>query len=296
MTRSQRRGFAGAALHEEFQLLTGHSTRILSGPTAGPDLLFSSVFSDGPEERVVRELGDAVDTCLAGPHGGPNTASPVAAQPLVKNVAFSPSMGSPAAMPGAYGHHATPEVAGVELDEEAPPQSTARVTADKLISALKKPLAQPILPTTPKARVTRSERARERGDAELVPKRSARLAAKSKSRAPKPEAQARKVMMKRLGVEVEMESPDEASFDVFQMAFKLPVCRFCFPVGSSGCLSPHVHVANPGSVMLGTNVFIWNVRGLNSWARRDVVREFLVQECVSVVCLVETKIDRGLVP
>jgi len=43
--------------------------------------------------------------------------------------------------------------------------------------------------------------------------------------------------------------------------------------------------------MLGQHVFIWNARGLNSWARRDVVREFLQQERASVVCLVETKID-----
>jgi hypothetical protein len=39
-----------------------------------------------------------------------------------------------------------------------------------------------------------------------------RLAAKSKFREPKPKAQARKVMMKRLGVEVETQLPDEASF------------------------------------------------------------------------------------
>ena len=50
-------------------------------------------------------------------------------------------------------------------------------------------------------------------DAELIPKRSARLAAKSKHRARKPEVQARKVMMKRLGVDVETEIPDVASFD-----------------------------------------------------------------------------------
>jgi hypothetical protein len=37
------------------------------------------------------------------------------------------------------------------------------------------------------------------------------------------------------------------------------------------------------------NMFIWNVRGLNSRARRDVVCEFLARERASVVCLVETK-------
>jgi hypothetical protein len=49
------------------------------------------------------------------------------------------------------------------------------------------------------------------------------LAAKSKHREPKPEAQARKVMMKRLDVEVETQLPDEVSFDEFQTAFAQPL-------------------------------------------------------------------------
>lgn len=43
--------------------------------------------------------------------------------------------------------------------------------------------------------------------------------------------------------------------------------------------------------MLGQNIFIWNARGLNMRARRAVVREFLLQKHVSVLCLVETKLD-----
>lgn len=160
---------------------------------------------------------------------------------------------------------------------------------DEFISALKKPLLQLVLLKTPKARVTRSKRARERRDAELVPKRSVRLVTKSKSRAPRLEAQARKVMMKRLGVEVEIELPDEVSFDEFQMAFKLSLlpstreqCRYYFQTGSNGHLIPFMRLDHPSTSQmpvkpkLGTNVFIWNVRGLNSWARRDVVCEFLV--------------------
>lgn len=54
-------------------------------------------------------------------------------------------------------------------------------------------------------------------------KRSARLAAKSKHREPIPEAQARKVMMKKLGLETETQLQDEASFDEFQSEFKLPL-------------------------------------------------------------------------
>lgn len=43
--------------------------------------------------------------------------------------------------------------------------------------------------------------------------------------------------------------------------------------------------------MAAQNIFIWNARGLNMSARRAVVREFLSQERVSVVCLVETKLS-----
>jgi len=63
----------------------------------------------------------------------------------------------------------------------------------------------------------------ELDDSDLVPKRSARLAAKSRHREQKPEAQVRKVMMKRLRLEVETELPNEASFEEFQSAFKLPL-------------------------------------------------------------------------
>lgn len=36
---------------------------------------------------------------------------------------------------------------------------------------------------------------------------------------------------------------------------------------------------------------VWNARGLNSRARRTAVRDIIVQERVSVVCLQETKVD-----
>ena len=84
----------------------------------------------------------------------------------------------------------------------------------------------PVLSSPPRLRLTRAARARagELDDSELVPKRSARLAAKSRHREQKPEAQARKVMMKRLWLEeVETELPDEASFEEFQTAFVLPL-------------------------------------------------------------------------
>jgi exonuclease III len=41
--------------------------------------------------------------------------------------------------------------------------------------------------------------------------------------------------------------------------------------------------------MSSENIMIWNVRGLNARARRNSVREFVVQERVSLLCLQETK-------
>lgn len=44
---------------------------------------------------------------------------------------------------------------------------------------------------------------------------------------------------------------------------------------------------------MSTNLscFVWNMRGLNSQARRNAVREFLVQHRAMVVCLQETKLS-----
>ena len=43
--------------------------------------------------------------------------------------------------------------------------------------------------------------------------------------------------------------------------------------------------------MLNENCLVWNVRGLNSRSRRDVVRELIQQENISLVSLQETKLD-----
>ena len=98
-------------------------------------------------------------------------------------------------------------------------------STEDFIAAFKKPLMMPVLSSPPRMRLTPAARARagELDDSELVPKRSARLAAKSRHREQKPEAQARRVMMKCLGLKVETELPDEASFEEFQTAFKLPL-------------------------------------------------------------------------
>jgi hypothetical protein len=44
------------------------------------------------------------------------------------------------------------------------------------------------------------------------------------------------------------------------------------------------------------HLLVWNVCGLNSRAQRDVVREFVVQHRVSVLCVQETKVANFTVP
>jgi hypothetical protein len=79
------------------------------------------------------------------------------------------------------------------------------------IDAFELPLKQPLIASPPRLRVTKEPKVVDDGD--FVPKRSARLAAKSKFRASKPDAQARKVLIKKLGLEVETEKPDETSYE-----------------------------------------------------------------------------------
>ncbi|CAD6234888.1 unnamed protein product [Miscanthus lutarioriparius] len=169
-------------------------------------------------------LSEAVDICLSGPEDcGSGPTSRMLAQLLIGEAGPSQSSPPSHSEPRDVDDPGFLDVVGHDLTEGASVQTSAATTTDEFISIFKKPLSQLVLPSTPRARVTRSERALETGDEELVPKRSARLAAKSKNRVPRPKAQVRKVTMKRLGVEVETELPDEASFDEFQTAFKLPL-------------------------------------------------------------------------
>jgi exonuclease III len=39
------------------------------------------------------------------------------------------------------------------------------------------------------------------------------------------------------------------------------------------------------------NILVWNVRGLNSRANHNVVHELVVVQCLSLVCLQETKLE-----
>ena len=43
--------------------------------------------------------------------------------------------------------------------------------------------------------------------------------------------------------------------------------------------------------MICENCLVWNVRGLNSRARRNVVRELVAQENISLLSLQESKLD-----
>jgi hypothetical protein len=47
---------------------------------------------------------------------------------------------------------------------------------------------------------------------------------------------------------------------------------------------------SPRSSMGNDNMLVWNVQGLNSRARRDTVRELVVEERPTLVCLQETKL------
>jgi len=40
-----------------------------------------------------------------------------------------------------------------------------------------------------------------------------------------------------------------------------------------------------------THVLVWNVRGLNSRARRNLLRELVIAKRAAVVCLQETKLS-----
>ena len=136
-----------------------------------------------------------------------------------------------AAQEATHNTAVTPEVdaGSADADESDSPGGSGQPQTDlartqpaaqSFLSHFKKPLPKSIL-TTPLLRVTRQSRTRD--DSEVVPKRSARLAAKSGYREPKPEAQARRVMMRRLGYDTHTNKPDEASFDEFQELFALPL-------------------------------------------------------------------------
>lgn len=83
-------------------------------------------------------------------------------------------------------------------------------------------LSPPLLVATPVQRVTKALRA-AKPDACFVPKRSARLAAKSGHRASKPEEQVRRVLLAKFGEHVEVNEPDHVTFEEFHQLFRSPL-------------------------------------------------------------------------
>jgi hypothetical protein len=153
-------------------------------------------------------LGLAVNECLASPDTG-----------------SLPSYSTDAGQDTAVVDHADLATPNTDSDDPAHGDRSTptplQLTVDGFISTFKKQLEQPIILSPPRLRTTRKPRHAE--DDDFVPKRSIRLAKKSAHREPKPEAQARKVMLKRIGLEVETARPDEATFDEFQTVFAIPL-------------------------------------------------------------------------
>ena len=86
-----------------------------------------------------------------------------------------------------------------------------QLSAEEFVAAFTKPLEEPLLPT-PSLRRTKPSRQDEQ---DWLPKRSAL----------RPDAQAQKLLMKKLGYEVDTLRPDEASFDEFHnVAFQAALC------------------------------------------------------------------------
>jgi hypothetical protein len=143
----------------------------------------------GLTSQAVSEVAQAMDLCLSGPDEcglGQTSPRPSLLEP--KQAGGSPppvQVDFPAIQEGANGGGpAIPVVVGTS------PDATVMTSTKDFIAAFKKPLTMPVLLSPPRLRLTQAVRARagELDDSELVPKRSARLAAKSRHRGQKPEA------------------------------------------------------------------------------------------------------------
>ena len=129
------------------------------------------------------EAAQAVDLCLSGPDEcGSGQTSPRPSLLVPEQARGSPppvQVDFPANQLGAHGGGlATPAV------DASAPDTTAVTSTEDFIAAFKKPLTMHVLSSPPQLRLTRAARARagELDDSELIPKRSARLAAKSRHR------------------------------------------------------------------------------------------------------------------
>ena len=194
-------GYSGRILDLEFESWVAPARQLNLGPLYGPESMpgFGPHRFDDNGSTVDRGLPVEVNLYLSGPEdlrSAPN--SPRGAQ----------EDGSLVVLPAP------------PMDEQAPAQP---INVDTFIDSFRKPLEQPILLSPPRLRSTRLARSHNRTDEELVPKRSARLAAKYRHKEPRPEDQARKVMMRKFDIDVATEHPDTTTFEEFQVAFKLPL-------------------------------------------------------------------------
>lgn len=225
------RGFVGSALTGGEELFCACTICGPAGREDGPDILLGQICNYGAVARSFAVADLEADfnfsgprRVVAAPHGPelgglagscfPSGTEPLSLQEpdAVEEVITSPWRDSSTDVDDQWPW----ADAAAPVGAKAPTPTSA---AD-FVSSFKKPIQQPLILTTPLLRRTRS---RALTDEELIPKRSARLAAKSMHREAKPEAQAHKVMMKRIGLQVETERPDEASFDEFHVAFKAPL-------------------------------------------------------------------------
>ena len=194
-------GYSGRILDLEFERWVALARQLKLGPLYAPEAMtgFGPHRFDDNASKVDRGLPVEVNLYLSGPEdicSAPN--SPRGAQ----------EDGSLLGLPAP------------PIDGQVPAQP---LNVDTFIDSFRKLLEQPILLSPPRLRTTRLARSRNRTDEELVPKRSARLAAKYRHKEPRPEDQARKIMMRKFDIDVATEHPDIATFEEFQVAFKLPL-------------------------------------------------------------------------
>lgn len=182
----------GEALDSQVELLMGRASCCVPGRDIGPDMLLVSGLHRIEDGEVAPTSTEAVDLCLSGPEdvaSGPSSPREISPGVLEDFQVRDEEFVAPAEE--LSGHAGVDDGSTVSPTIVAPSMSQP-VPVDEFVNAFKKPLQQPVIATPPRPRATRNAGARATPDKELVPMRSARLAAKSKYRERKPEAQAKK--------------------------------------------------------------------------------------------------------
>lgn len=177
-------------------------------------------------------------------------------------------------------------LAAVPVDTASTSPSTS---VDDFISSISVSIVTLILSSRPKLWVSHEP------DYSIVPRRSLHLTDKPK--ASNPEVQATRVMLKKLGKDDPPPPSDESGARRFKETFggalsstKKEAMRELFPAwkrfGSRRAPLPR----RSNSFMDQEKLLYWNVHGLNSRARRSVVRNVMTSEHMLLLCLQETKV------